>query len=122
MQLELNGLAVACIIGDRPYERTLAQTLRVDLALTLDAQAARTDALSDTVDYAALTENVRRTLVSAKCWMIERAAKLVLDVCFAEERVHKARVRLTKAGAVAHLESAAVVLEATRAEWRKGVF
>lgn len=121
MQLELNGLTVACIIGDRPRERTEPQVLRLDIALEIPSQAARTDTLADTVDYAALAERVRQTLIDARCWMIERAAKLVLDVCFADERVGRARVRLVKTGAVAHLESAAVVLEATRADWRKGI-
>ncbi len=120
MQLELNGLTVACIIGDLPHERTATQVLRVDLALTIPSDAAKTDSLSDTVNYAALTEQVRAALIAAKCRMIERAAKLVLDLCFGDERVCKARVRITKAGAVANLDSAAVILEATRDEWQKG--
>ncbi len=120
MQLELNGLTVACIIGDLPHERTATQVLRVDLALTIPADAAKSDSLSDTVDYAALTEQVRAALIAAKCRMIERAAKLVLDLCFGDKRVCKARVRITKAGAVANLDSAAVILEATRDEWQKG--
>ncbi len=120
MQLELNGLTVACIIGDLPHERTATQVLRVDLALTIPADAAKTDSLSDTVNYAALTEQVRAALIAAKCRMIERAAKLVLDLCFGDERVCKARVRITKTGAVANLDSAAVILEATRDEWQKG--
>lgn len=120
MQLELNGLTVACIIGDLPHERTATQVLRVDLALTIPADAAKTDALADTVDYAALTERVRAALVAAKCRMIERAAKLVLDLCFGDARVCQARVRITKAGAVANLDSAAVILEATREDWQKG--
>lgn len=120
MQLELNGLTVACIIGDLPHERTATQVLRVDLALSIPAAAAQTDSLGDTVDYAALTGRVREALVAAKCRMIERAAKLVLDLCFGDCRVRKARVRITKTGAVANLDSAAVVLEATREEWQKG--
>ncbi len=120
MQLELNGLTVACIIGDLPHERTATQVLRVDLALTIPAAAALTDELTDTVNYAALTERVRASLIAAKCRMIERAAKLVLDLCFEDSRVAKARVRITKTGAVANLDSAAVLLEATREDWQKG--
>lgn len=111
MTLSLNGIAVACIIGDLPEERTRLQTLRVDVALTVEPTAAKTDELADTVDYAALTERIRAALIAAECRMIERAAQVVLDVCRAEAKVAGARVTVTKAGAIPHLESASVTLE-----------
>ena len=40
MKLKLNSLAVDCIIGDMPEERTAPQTITVDVALTLSAAAA----------------------------------------------------------------------------------
>lgn len=110
MTLELNGIDVTCIIGDRPGERQRPQRLRVDIALETDAAAADTDSLADTVDYAALTQRIRAALVAAKCRMIERAAKVVRDVCLADPKVRAARVRVVKSGAVPHLESAAVIM------------
>ena len=114
MKLELNGIDVDCIIGERPDERTRTQRLRVDVVLTIDDRAAETDELSDTVDYAALTEKVRAALVAAKCRMIERAAKVVCDVCLAESKVSAAEVAVTKSGAIPHLESASAVCEAVK--------
>ena len=111
MTLELNGLTVFCIIGELPEERVNPQMLRVDLVLTVDGAAATTDELADTVDYAALAARVRAALVAAECRMIERAAKLALDVCLAETKVSAAKVRVTKSGAVAGLESASVTIE-----------
>ena len=81
MILELNGIDVECIIGERADERTRTQRLLVDVRLEIGDAAAESDALSDTVDYAALTEKVRAVLVAAKCRMIERAAKVVCDLC-----------------------------------------
>ena len=114
MKLELNGIDVDCIIGERPDERTRTQRLRVDVALTIDDKVATTDELADTVDYAALTERIRAALVAAKCRMIERAAKVVLDLCLADEKVSAAKVRVVKFGAIPHLESAAAVIEAVK--------
>lgn len=111
MTLELNGLTVDCIIGELPEERTRLQRLRVDASLTIGDAAATSDELSDTVDYAALTERIRQALVAAECRMIERAAKVVLDVCRVEAGVRHAWVRVTKAGAIPGLESASVTLE-----------
>ena len=114
MKLELNGIDVDCIIGERPDERTRPQRLRVDVVLTVDDKVAETDELADTVDYAALTERIRAALVEAKCRMIERAAKVAFDVCLADPRVLAARVKVTKSGAVPGLASASAVYEGGR--------
>ena len=114
MKLRLNGIDVDCVIGERPDERTRTQRLRVDIVLTIDDRAAETDELGDTVDYAALTEKVRAALVAAQCRMIERAAKVVCDVCLAEAKVSAAEVTVTKSGAIPHLESASAVYEAVK--------
>ena len=106
MILRLNGIAVDCVIGERPDERTRLQRLTVDVELELDGRAAETDELADTVDYAALAETVRAALVAAQCRMIERAAKVVCDVCCAETPVASATATVTKAGAVPGLASA----------------
>ena len=114
MKLELNGIDVDCIIGERPDERMRTQRLRVDVVLTIDDTAAETDELSDTVDYAALTEQVRAALVAAKCRMIERAAKIVCNLCLKDAKVSAAKVRVVKSGAIPHLESAAAVIEVSK--------
>ena len=114
MNLELNGIDVDCIIGERPDERTRTQRLRVDVVLTIDDTAATTDELADTVDYASLTEGIRTALVAAKCRMIERAAKIVADLCLADGKVSAAKVRVVKSGAIPHLESAAAVIEVSK--------
>lgn len=113
MTLELQALTIDCVIGERPEERTRTQRLRLDVALTVDETVCATDELADTVDYAALAERLRAALVAARCRMIERAARVALDICRDEPRARAARVRVTKFGAIPHLEAAAVVLEAT---------
>lgn len=110
MTLRLNGIDVDCIIGERPDERTRTQTLRVDVELEIPDRAAETDDLADTVDYAALAGKIRAALSSAKCRMIERAAKVVRDICLAEPLVRSAKARVVKYGAIPHLESAEVTL------------
>lgn len=116
MQLELNGIDVDCVIGERADERTRNQRLRLDVSLEIRSCADTTDELADTVDYAALTDAIRATLVRTKCRMIERAARIAADVCLADARVGRAVVKVTKFGAIPHLESASVVLEKGRKE------
>lgn len=116
-RLELCGLEVACIIGDRLDEREREQTVRVDLALWLDlADAAANDDLARTVDYAHLAEAVRAALRQTRCRMIERAADCVARICLSDPRVRAVRVRVEKPSAIPGLRAAAVVLERSRAE------
>lgn len=114
MILELNGIDVDCIIGERADERNRLQNLRVDVRLDICENAAESDELSETVDYAALTESIRFALVDAKCKMIERAARVSCEVCLANPAVRSATVRVTKFGAIPHLISASAVFSAGR--------
>jgi dihydroneopterin aldolase len=108
-RLELCGLEVECVIGDLPEERSREQRLTVDVSLAFDmTAAAASDALADTVDYAALSEAIRASLRQARCHMIERAAECVAQVCLADARVSEVRVRVEKAGAIPGLRAAAV--------------
>lgn len=108
-KLELCGLEVACVIGDRPEERQREQTLTVDVSLACDlAAAGASDALCDTVDYAALAAAIRTVLRQARCHMIEGAAACVARVCLADPRVTEVRVRVAKSGSVPGLREAAV--------------
>jgi len=111
MILKLNNIDVECVIGERADERTRTQRLRVDVELAIGDAAAETDRLEDTVDYAALTEKICAALVAAKCQMIERAAKVVADVCMADEKVSHVKATVTKSGAIPHLESASATYE-----------
>ena len=113
--LRLNGIEVACVIGDLPEERQREQRLVVDATLELDLSvAAASDALSDTVDYAALTRRIRERLRGAKCRLVERAAALVLEECLADSRVTRATVSVRKADCVPGLASAEVVFSRRR--------
>ncbi len=112
MTLKLNGIEVLCIIGERADERHRLQKLRVDAELAIPSAAAETDRIADTIDYAALTEEIRAALVAAKCQMIEHAAKVVFDVCAAacpaSVGARPLCVTVTKSGAIPGLESASV--------------
>ncbi len=114
-RLELNGLEVECIIGDLPEERRREQRITLDMVLTCDLSVAgESDALCDTVDYAALTEAIRCKVRAARCRMIERVAELAAQVCLSDLRVKEVRVRVEKVGAVPGLRAAAVDIDRVR--------
>lgn len=107
--LRLQGLEVSCIIGDLPAERRHEQVLTVDVSLSLDLRgAAASDALADTVDYAALAGEIRRRLRAEKCRLLERAAHVAAEVCLRCARVRAATVRVTKREVIPGLRAAAI--------------
>jgi dihydroneopterin aldolase len=111
-QLELCGLEVRCIIGDRPEERVCEQTLSLDVILSMDlSKVVASDALRDTVDYVALGEEIRAALRDAQFKMIEAAAECAARTCLRHAQVQAVSVRVEKAGAVAGLRAAAVTVE-----------
>lgn len=114
MKLQLNSLAVDCVIGELPEERVKLQRLLLDIGLEIPDTASMSDELADTVDYAALARNIRTALAEAKCRMIERAAKVAADVCMADGSVRSVEVKVTKSGAVDGLESASASLTLCR--------
>jgi len=114
-RLELCGLEVACVIGDRPDERSREQRLTLDVSLALDlAAAGASDAVRDTVDYAVLAAAIRAALQSARCHMIECAAECAAQACLADPRVTSVRVRVEKPGVIAGLRAAAVAITRSR--------
>lgn len=107
--IKLNGIEVECILGDLPEERVNEQKILVDVALELDLQeAAVSDSLEDTVDYALLVGGIRDALEDARCRLLERAADVVADVCLADPRVERVTVGVRKFGSVSGLGSAEV--------------
>ncbi len=116
MTLKLNNLEVLSILGDLPEEREKPQTIRVDVELEVGEDAAQTDALDETIDYAALAEKIRASLTDAKCRLLERAAALVRDVCLRTGKVSYAKATVTKSGAVPSLQSASVTAEGGAAD------
>ena len=114
MKLELRGLRVSCIIGDRPCERSAPQTVLLDVILEIGDAVSVSDGISDTVDYSVLSAEIAAALESARCKMIERAAKIVCDVCMAKDRVLSAEVRVKKSNAVDGLDSAVAVYSASK--------
>lgn len=113
--LSLNGIEVDCVLGDMPEERSRPQRVFVDVALGLDLEvAALADSIDATVDYSLLVLDIREALEDARCRLLERAARVVADVCLSRQSVETVTVTVKKCGSVAGLASASVTLARSR--------
>jgi dihydroneopterin aldolase len=99
-RIRIRGIEVECVVGVYPHERDTPQPLRVDVDLWLDTErAAKRERLRASVDYAAVTAQVRFLLTSCRFRMLETAAHALLRYLLAppalgEKRAPVARARI----------------------------
>ncbi len=95
--IRISRLETRCIIGTLPREREIPQRLIIDLELACDlAPAGASDALADTVDYAALAQEAVALANNSHCRLLERLAVLLAQHCLRDPRVTAVTVRLEK--------------------------
>jgi dihydroneopterin aldolase len=114
--IELERLAVRCIVGILPFERVTEQDIFLDVAMELDfAPAAESEHVSDTVDYASLAKDLSALVRERKFQLIETMAEscaaLVLD---AHPRVERVRVAVHKPAAVPEAKDTRVRVDRVR--------
>ncbi len=115
----IEGLAVQTCIGVYDWEREIRQTVVLDLELHTDLQvAAQSDGLADTVDYKALSDRLVALVGSARYGLIEALGQAILNCILDEFPVSRARLRLSKPGAVSAARNVGVVMEGVRAPAR----
>jgi dihydroneopterin aldolase len=114
--VEVCGLAVPVRVGVLPHERAEPRPVVVDLELCVhDLRAAGvSDRLEDTVDYAALIQEVRVACAGRHYQLIEAVAERIAGVCLADPRVARVRIRVAKPGAVAAAAEVAVRITRSR--------
>lgn len=113
-KIKLEDFSFDCIVGTLPEERDVPQLLVLDVEFELDfGEAARSEDLRNTVDYAKLSEALEKFITEAKFQLLEtlvtKAAEFILDY---DRKILKAKVRAKKPRALAKaLVSAEVAVE-----------
>jgi dihydroneopterin aldolase len=93
----LSGLRALGAHGVLPEEQARPQPFEVDLELRLDlSTAGRSDALSDTVDYDALTARVVALVEKGGCALLETLATRIAEAARADPRVQSVVVTVRK--------------------------
>jgi dihydroneopterin aldolase len=96
-RITLTGLRVHGRHGVHDYERAHGQEFVVDVTVWLDlGPAAATDQLSETLDYAALAQQVARIVGGEPCNVIETVAARIAIAALTDPRVHAVEVTVHK--------------------------
>jgi dihydroneopterin aldolase len=113
--IHIEGLEVDAVIGVFDWEREIEQRLVIDLQLGTDiTNAAKTDDIQHTLDYAVISERVMDHVKSASAQLIETLAEQIATLVMREFSVMNVRVRVSKPGAVPAARNVAVEIERGR--------
>lgn len=112
----LKGLHIDCIVGIHPHERSTPQRVEMDVELDYDfASAARSDAIGDAVDYAAVAESVTDVARQRQFQLIETMAEEIVVMLLAtRSEVQVVRLEIRKPAAVPAAQCSFVRVERTR--------
>jgi len=114
-RIYIRDLAVRCIVGVFPEERTAKQDVIINIVLSVDlTKAGETDRLEDTVDYKRLKKNVLALAEESKFFLVEKLAAAVADICLAASTVQQVTVTIDKPGALRFARSVAVEITRSR--------
>ncbi|AUT03255.1 dihydroneopterin aldolase [Nostoc sp. CENA543] len=99
--IHLTGIRCYGYTGYLPEEQVLGQWFEVDVRLWLDlSQAAKTDAIADTLDYRGVISLIQHLVKTSKFALIERLAGAIAD-CIIQEcnQITQVQVIVTKPAA-----------------------
>ena len=115
-RIYIRDLRIRCIVGVFPDERREKQDVNINIVLHADLHpAGQTDRIEDTVDYKGLKKQIVALVERSSCFLIERLAECIADLCLEEPRVHRVEVTVDKPGALRFARSVAVAIVRDRA-------
>lgn len=98
-RIAIRGIRAFGRHGALPGERERLQPFDIEVELEFDATAARgSDALIDTIDYAAIHARVVRIVRELSFQLLERLGEEILTDIMTEQRVASATVTIGKPG------------------------
>ena len=108
----LRDLQVDAIIGVWEWERHVRQNLILNLELGADiTDPARSDDLSDTVDYKAVSDRVIEYTKSTEFQLVESLAEKIAAIILSEFRVRWLKLTIGKRGVLSEVFEVGIVIE-----------
>lgn len=109
----IKGLQIKTLIGVYEWERSIRQTISLDLEMATDVWSVAIDDRIDNskaVDYAAVVKRLEALISAAECHLIETLAERVAECVLSEFGVSWIKVTLTKLGALSAAKEVGVVI------------
>ena len=93
----IRDLLLRCIIGFNDDERRDKQDVLINIALYTDLKkAGQTDRVEDSVNYKIIKKNIISLVESSSCYLIEKLAEDIAEICLENPRGQKVKVSIDK--------------------------
>jgi dihydroneopterin aldolase len=108
----LKGLTIQTVIGIYDWERTIRQTVVIDLEMATDIRkAAATDDITYTLDYKAVSKRVIGFVEESSFFLVETLAEKITQILLEEFGVPWVRLTLNKKGAISGASDVGIQIE-----------
>ena len=108
----IRDLRVDTVIGIYDWERSIKQTVHIDLELATDiARAASSDRIEDTLNYKAVAKSVIALVEQSSFQLVETLAERIVELVREKFSVPWVRLTLNKGGAVRGAQGVGVIIE-----------
>ena len=108
-RFHIRDLALRCIIGIYPEERTNKQDVIINVTMETDLRkAGQSDDLNDTVDYKSVKLAILDLVEKSEFQLIESLAERIAEICLNADGVQRATITIDKPGALRFARSVAV--------------
>ncbi len=108
----IRELRADAVIGVYDWERSIQQTLVLDLEMAWDNRpAAAEDTIGKALDYAAVSSRMVAYIEASSCQLLETLAEELAGLVLTEFGVPWLRLRLSKPGAVQQARDVGVIIE-----------
>lgn len=108
----LKGLTIQTVIGIYDWERTIRQTVVIDLEMATDIRkAAATDDITYTLDYKAVSKRIIGFVEESSFFLVETLAEKITQILLEEFAVPWVRLTLNKKGAISGASDVGIQIE-----------
>lgn len=105
----IRNLTFDAIIGVLPEERTTPQPICLNLEVGVSTStAAHSKSLADTLDYAALADQVKAYTLNEKCLLVETLAEGLAELTLSQPQAEAVTIEISKPRALVEADAVGV--------------
>ena len=108
-------LRIETRIGIYDWEKTVPQTIQLDLEVGLPGEhAAKSGRIADTIDYSKIVARIEQLFSEQHFLLLEKAGECIADIVVREFGAPWVKVSIAKLGALRNVKRLGVVIERGR--------
>ncbi len=111
----ISELKIETLIGIYDWEKTMPQTIQLDLEVGLpDGRVAGSDKIDDTIDYSTIVGRIEQLFEQKRFYLLESAGEAIADAIMREFKAPWVRVGIAKLAPLRNVKRLGVTIERGR--------